>query len=87
MRCTVEVGESLEEVTRKRMILTAVKVARKPAQLAGFGELQSFIERGLAAFRAMGSANEFLSTLHSREMRLLDAIYAGKPPPKSLNIR
>ncbi len=82
----VEVGESLEHVSRKRLILTAVKVARKPAQLAGFGELQSFIERGLAAFRAMGSANEFLATLHSREMRLLDAIYACKPPPKALNI-
>lgn len=83
----VELGENLEEVTRKRLILAAVKVARKPAYLAGFGELQSFIERGLAAFKAMGSANEFLTTLHSREMRLLDAIYADKPPPKALNIK
>lgn len=82
----VQVGENLESVTRKRLILAAVKVARKPAQIAGFGELQSFIERGLAAFKAMGSANEFLSTLHSREMRLLDAIYSGQPPPKALNI-
>lgn len=82
----VEVGENLEVVTRKRLILAAVKVARKPAQIAGFGELQSFIERGLAAFKAMGSANEFLATVHSREMRLLDAIYSSKPPPKALNI-
>ncbi len=82
----VQVGENLESVTRRRMILAAVKVARKPAQIAGFGELQSFIERGLAAFKAMGSANEFLATLHSREMRLLDSIYSGKPPPKTLNI-
>lgn len=82
----VELGENLEEVTRKRMILAAVKVARKPARLAGFGELQSFIERGLAAFKAMGSANEFLSTIHSREMRLLDAIYDDKPPPKAVNV-
>lgn len=83
----VELGESLEAVTRKRLILAAVKVARKPAYLAGFGELQSFIERGLAAFKAMGSANEFLATLHSREMRLLDAIFADKPPPQALNIK
>lgn len=82
----VETGENLEVVTRKRMILAAVKVARKPAKLAGFGELQSFIERGLSAFKAMGSANEFLSTIHSREMRLLESIYANKPPPKALNI-
>ncbi len=82
----VEVGENLEIVTRKRMILAAVKVARKPAQIAGFGELQSFIERGLAAFKTMGSANEFLATVHSREMRLLEAIYADKPPPRALNI-
>lgn len=83
----VELGENLEEVTRKRMILAAVKVARKPAHMAGFGELQSFIERGLAGFKAMGSANEFLTTIHSREMRLLDAIYDNKPPPKALNIQ
>ena len=83
----VEVGENLEHVTRKRLILAAVKVARKPAQVAGFGGLQSFIERGLAAFKAMGSANEFLATVYSREKRLLEAIYAGKPPPKALNIR
>jgi hypothetical protein len=82
----VDVGENLESVTQRRMILAAVKVARKPAQIAGFGELQNFIERGLAAFKEMGSANEFLATLHSREMRLLDAIYAGKPPPKTLKI-
>lgn len=83
----VETGENLELVTRKRMIIAAVKVARKPAQLAGFGELQSFIERGLAAFKTMGSANEFLSTIHSREMRLLEAIYADKPPPKAVHVR
>ncbi|MEM7083447.1 MAG: hypothetical protein AAF465_12000 [Pseudomonadota bacterium] len=83
----VELGENLEAVTRKRLILTAVKVARKPAQVAGFGELQSFIERGLAAFKAMGSANEFLSTMHSRETRLLDSIFENKPIPKSIRVK
>lgn len=78
----VDAGKRLQEVTRKRLILTAVKVARKPAQLAGFGELQSFIERGLAAFRAMGNdATEFMDAIESREMDILKAIYASKPLP------
>lgn len=82
----VDVGQNLELVTRKKFILAAVKLARKPAHLAGFGELQSFIERGLAAFRKMGKAEHFLDAVHSRESRLLDAIFADQPVPEDVRV-
>ena len=81
-----QIGQKLEHVTRNRLILTAVQLARRPARLAGFGELQSFIERGLAGFRAMGSATEFLQTVEYRETKLLDAIYKGEPIPEDIRV-
>ena len=54
---------------------------RKPAQRAGLGSLQDFVERGFAAFRAMGGADEFLATVQQREAELHDAIMSGKPAP------
>ncbi len=44
---------------------------RKPAVLAGLGDLQNFLERGYGAFRAMKGAEDFLGTITSREFELL----------------
>ena len=45
---------------------------RKPAALAGLADLQSFLEKGYAAFRSMKGSDEFLGTITSRELALLD---------------
>lgn len=82
----IETGTKLADLTRQKMILMAVKVARRPAKMAGFGELQSFIERGLSGFRAMGSPEVFLSTVESRERRLLEAIFANAPLPADIKV-
>jgi hypothetical protein len=50
---------------------------RKPAELAGFSELQSFLERGYAAFHKMGGADAFLNEVVTRERMLLEALFAG----------
>lgn len=50
---------------------------RKPASLAGLTELQSFLERGYAAFRKMGGADEFLALVIGRERQLMDTLFAG----------
>jgi hypothetical protein len=50
---------------------------RKPARLAGLSKLQSFLERGFAAFRKMGGADEFLRLVIARERKLLNALFAG----------
>jgi hypothetical protein len=79
-------GEDLDIVVSKPFIYAALCLARTPAQLAGFGELQDFLERGFRAFRHMRGAEEFLNTIVSREMRILDRIYARHPQPFNLDI-
>jgi hypothetical protein len=64
-------GRSLDKLTRKPFIGTALSMMRKPAVLAGLADLQSFLERGYAAFRTMKGSEEFLGTITSRELALL----------------
>ncbi len=70
-------GQSLDRLAHRPFISMALKMMRKPAQLAGFGELQSFLERGYAAFHNMGGADEFLEQIVARERKLLEALFAG----------
>jgi hypothetical protein len=75
-------GEGLEALTRQRFIGTALKMMRKPAELAGLGELQAFLERGFVAFGAMrGRAGEFVSTVVARERKVSEALFAGDDSP------
>jgi hypothetical protein len=77
-------GQDLDIVVSKPFIYAALCLAKTPAQLAGFGELQDFLERGFRAFRHMHGADEFLNTIVSREMRILNRIYARHPKPFDL---
>jgi hypothetical protein len=54
---------------------------RQPARLAGLGQLHDFLERGFDAFRRMGGAGEFLTTVVARETALMDAMFAGDTAP------
>jgi hypothetical protein len=67
------IGRSLDRLTRKPLIGATLSMMRKPAELAGLGELQNFLERGYSAFRGMGGAEEFLDTITSRERALMQA--------------
>src|SRR5271157_4948156 len=71
-------GEALDALTHKRFIGMALKMMRKPAELAGLGELQRFLERGYAAFGAMrGGAGEFVAIVVGRERAISKALFAG----------
>jgi len=71
-------GNALDRLTRQRFIGTALKMMRKPALLAGLGELQGFLERGYTAFGAMrGGAAEFVAIVAARERRISAALFAG----------
>jgi hypothetical protein len=74
-------GHSLEQLTEARFVGPALAMMRKPAQLAGLGELQSFLERGYAAFRRMGGAREFVETVTAREAAISEALFAGDNRP------
>ena len=71
-------GEALDKLTHIPFTGTTPKMMRTPAQLAGLGELQAFLERGYAAFGAMrGGAGEFVSIIVTRERAISRALFAG----------
>ncbi|HEX5515163.1 MAG TPA: hypothetical protein VFY81_12255 [Gammaproteobacteria bacterium] len=76
-----QLAHELDRVVHQRFIGSALKLARRPAKLAGFGALQTFLERGYAAFRRIKGADQFIETIVNRELELLDRIYAGETRP------
>ena len=71
------VGHRLEDLTRAPLIGLALKAMRKPAEIAGFGALQAFLERGYAAFRQMGDARDFVKIIADREDAISAALFSG----------
>ena len=70
------IARTLDQVVNHPVTYATVMAARVPARLAGFGELQDFIERGLRAFRNMHGAKEFIAVVGERERRMLDRVFA-----------
>ena len=71
-------GNSLDKLTHIRLIGMTLKMMRKPARLAGLGELQAFLERGYSAFGAMkGGSGEFVAMVVARERAISRALLAG----------
>ncbi|PHV09691.1 FFLEELY motif protein [Chitinimonas sp. BJB300] len=81
IRLVHELGRELDVVVKKQMVQLALRLARGPAHLAGLGELQDFLERGVAAFLHMEGADYFLDTVRTRETALLERIYGGEVNP------
>jgi hypothetical protein len=72
-------GRRLDALVRKPMVAQMLKLMRRPARMAGLADLQDFLERGFAAFRAMQGADEFLATVKGRETRILNRLFSGAP--------
>jgi len=79
------VGDTLAKAVEKPLIYSLLRGMRRPARLAGFGELQDFLERGFRALRHMEDASELLDTIERRETHILDRIYARHPHPLDLD--
>jgi len=76
---TVErIGTTLEKLARFPLLSGMLHMMRAPAEAAGFGHLHHFLQSGFDAFRAMGSAGEFLRIIRSRETALMSALFAGR---------
>ncbi|MEP7154874.1 MAG: hypothetical protein ABI905_03820 [Betaproteobacteria bacterium] len=75
------VGKGLEVVVRKPMIHSALKMLRRPARLAGLGEMQQFLETGFTAFKHMGGADHFLQTIAERETVLIGRLLDNHADP------
>jgi len=78
-------GNELCDLVRHRSVLLLIRVMRGPAHAAGFGALQGFLERGLAAFRAMGeSGPDFIRAIHERETAVMERLYGCRSEPFTL---
>jgi hypothetical protein len=81
IRMIDKIGRGVDHMVRLPFVGIALRLAHTPAHLAGWHELQGFLERGFAAFKHMKGADEFLGTVQLRETRILDQIFAGHPQP------
>lgn len=55
--------------------------SRGPARFAGLGELQGFLERGVAAFEELGDAEAFVAEIERTERKASKRLFAGEPDP------
>ena len=76
-----EVGQGLAEALRTPGVGTLLRLSRMPARAAGLGELQSFLERGFAAFAELGDAKAFLADIRRSETAAMRRLFAGDPEP------
>lgn len=75
------VGVSLDSTVSRPLIGHLLRMSRMPARAAGLSELQSFLERGFAAFRALGGSGPFVAEIARRERAVSDRLFAGDPRP------
>jgi len=75
----LDVGQELDRLTRTRGLRMMLKMMRKPANLAGMGSLQQFLESGFDTFAEMArqgdGAGHFLATVREREAALIDGLF------------
>ena len=74
---TIQLGQSLDRLTRKPLLRSGLRLMRRPAAAAGLGQLQDLLESGFDAFLAMHGAQEFLATVEFRERRLASELFTA----------
>ncbi|MEJ7747417.1 MAG: hypothetical protein WKF61_11880 [Luteimonas sp.] len=75
------VGQGLAQALAMPGISTLLHVSRGPAKVAGFAELQGFLERGFAAFDELGDAEAFIEQIDRNERELLRRLFEGDADP------
>ena len=71
LELVASIGRSLDQLTRLPMLAATLRMMKRPAELAGLGELQNFLQRGFTAFAHMKGADEFLDSIIQGERRLM----------------
>lgn len=75
------VGIGLAVALRQPGIGTLLRLSRTPARAMGLGELQGFLERGVAAFHGLGDARGLIDAIARAERRASARLFAGDPDP------
>ena len=82
-----EIGHTLDRLTRMPMIGVSLSMMKKPAELAGLSNLQSFLHHGYQAFRTMKGADYFLQTIQERETLMMETILGTQKQGHSRNFQ
>ncbi len=75
LESVLHVGSKLQDLTRHKSLLIALKMMRGPAKAAGLPQLQAFLERGFTTFAAMRDAQPFLATIAERERHWIATLF------------
>jgi len=77
------IGQALSDLTRKRGLRVMLKMMRRPAELAGLGALQTFLETGFDRFGGLAkdprAVDTFLKTIQSRESFWINKLCDAHP--------
>ena len=71
LELVMQIGRSLDHLTRLPMLSASLKLMKKPAELAGLSELHGFLQRGFTAFSHMLGAEDFLQQIVQEERALM----------------
>ncbi len=77
----VVAGYGLGHALRGRGVATLLSVLRGPARAAGFGELQSFLERGFGAYAKLDDVAAFIADIERSEREIARRLFAAHPQP------
>ena len=72
---TRDAGLSLERIVGMPMIAPLLRSMRGPARLAGFGDLQEFLEKGFSTFRQVEDVHAFLEVLETRMEQIFERVF------------
>jgi len=79
----LDVGQTLSELTRKPGLKLLLRMMRRPAELAGLGSLQGFLEAGFDHFAGMArqrdAVSHFLNTIRTRESAWIEQLFDANP--------
>jgi len=64
---TQSIGGALDQLARKPLLRTLLRMMRTPAVAGGVGKLHEFLERGYAAFAQMNDGKAFIESIAKRE--------------------
>lgn len=82
LQIVLQVGAELERLTRTPGLRLMLRMMRGPAQAAGLGALQRFLEAGFDTFAALSHKKDhtqkFLGTIQRREASLIDDLSIGE---------
>lgn len=79
LQMVLTLGRDLVRLTNTRGLRIILRMMHSPAEAAGFGALQHFLECGFDTFASMskqgGRAAQFLSTIENRESDLINMLF------------